>query len=306
MLQKLKPVAGMAIVLICFTGIAGIAWKKTPAPISGDHHRQDTIPKKKHANTDETILNGDLNRAMEDIKKAQENLNQQQNKDWGKIQKELLKAQAALNVENIQEQIENATKNIDLQKIEVETQAALQKVNWEKMQQEMQKAQAEIKNNIDSKKLDAEISRAMEQSKKALAELKAVDMEKIQSQLEKAKAEMTLNEGRMQADIENAKKAINENLHKDIKRELEKAAEQVNRASEELQNYRNMLDEMDKDGLLHADGPYDIEYKNGKLSIDGKLQPAAVTDKYKHYFKKEKVTLKRGKDDEDNDKIIHL
>jgi hypothetical protein len=306
MLHKVKPAAWMAIILICFTGLAGIAWQKNPLKFTQNNLQEDTIPKKEKANKDGVIINGDLNKALEEVQRAQENLEKQlQNKDWEKMQKDLLKAQAELNTQNIQEQVAKAMKEIDLQKIQLQTQKALKQIDWEKMQKDLQQSQAEIKANIDSKKMDAEISRAMEEAKHAMAEMKAVDMEKLQQDLEKTKEEMKISEREMQKDLEDAKKEMNENFPKTLKKELEKARVEIDHAKEELLNYKNMLDEMDKDGLLKSKEEYKIEYKNGDLFINGTKQPEIITSKYRHYFKKGNVKLTRSKDDDDN-KTIHL
>ena len=217
----------------------------------------------------------------------------------------MLKARAELNTKNIHVEIENALKNIDLQKIQLETQNELKKIDWEKMQKEMLQAQEEIRNNIDSKKMEVEIQRSMEATKKAMAEMKNINMEKIQQDLEKTKQELALNEGKMQENLEKAKKEINENIHKDFRKELEKAQAGIERATEELKAYKSMLDEMAADGLLQSKEEYTIECKNGNLFINGKQQPDNITTKYKHYFKKGNVTIKRGKDNDGN-KTIHL
>ena len=148
------------------------------------------------------------------------------------------------------------------------------------------------------------MQRAMEETKKAMAEMKAVDMEKIEKELEKAKEEMRNSKGRMKQDMEKARKDINEALKKDFRKEMEKAKEEVNQAAIELQNYKDMLLEMDKDGLLNAKEPYSIEYNKGTLIINGKTQPDTISSKYRHYFKKENVKISRGKDD--NDRTIDL
>lgn len=307
MVHKVRPVAWTTVILICFTGLAGIAWQNNPLKPKQNNLQEDTIPKKEKANKDEIIINGDLNKVLEDLQKAQENLERQlQNKDWQKMQEDLLKAQTELNTQNIQEQVARAMKEIDLQKIQLQTQKALKQIDWEKMQKDLQQSQAEIRTNIDSKKLDVEISRAMEEAKEAMSEIKAIDMEKMQQDLEKAKEEMKFNQQEMQKDLEDAKKELNENFPKTLKKELEKARVEIDHAKEELQNYQNMLDEMDKDGLLKSKEDYKIKYKNGDLFIDGTLQPENVTSKYRHYFKKGNVTIKRNKDDDDDNKTIHL
>ena len=351
MLPTKKAGTWMTIVLIAFTGLAGIAWNNTAASPLNDTQR-DTLPKEKKSNSksDKTIINGDIDKALDEINRAQQNLQDQlQGKDWQKMQQHLQQQLEKLNAENIQQQVENAIKDLDAQKLHA--QAQLSQINWQKMQAELEKAQAELKANLETNKMQATIQQAMEQAHKAMAEMKSVNTEKLQAELEKAQAElktnldankmqatiqqameqaqkamaemksvnmekiraeldqatqeMKLNQGRMQSDLEKARKSINENLHKNFKEAFRKAQVEMDKAKAELQNYKNMLTEMDKDGLLDMEQPYNIEYDNGTLSINGNIQPATVADKFKHYFKKEKVKLKKTKDG-DNDKTIDL
>jgi len=322
MSQKSKSIAWVTIACIISIGIAGIAWQ-TKAPISQSRHSiQDTLPKKEKVQEDQIIIDGDLDKAMEEVKKAQENLERQLQKGGlEKMQKDLLRAQAQLNAKDIHAEIEKAMKeielqkislqdqmkNIDMQKIQAETQEALQKINWEKMKKDMQQAQAELKNNIDYKEIESGIRRSMEETKRAMAHLKEIDMQKIQQQLERAQEDLKANEGHMREEMERAKKEIDLNLHKDFRKELEKAKEGVQRASEELRGYKEMITEMQKDGLLKNDDNYNIKYKKGELYIDGVKQPDNVTNKYRHYFKQENVQLKKSKGSkEDDGKTIDL
>ena len=285
MLHNLKPAAWMAIILICFTGFTSIAWQNNPVKAINNTNRKDTTPKEEKEH--QTIINGDLDKALDEINKAKETLDKQlQNKDWEKMHQDLELSLEKLNTENIHEQVEKVLKNIDLQKIKIETDNELKKVDWEKMQKELQKALEETKRTITD-------------------QLRSVDMQQIQRTLEKTQQELQLNEGKMQEDMERAKAEIKKNLGKNFEKELEKAKEGINHATEELQGYKEMLNEMDKDGLLHAGGPYDVKYKNGNLFIDGKQQPENIANKYKHYFKQGNTRIKKGKDGDD-DKTIYL
>ncbi|MEP6726029.1 MAG: hypothetical protein ABJC98_09450 [Bacteroidota bacterium] len=305
MVRTLQPAAFMAIVLISCTGLAGIAWQNKPSVSPAQHQQNDTLPEKQRIKEDKTVINGDLDKAIDDVHRAQENLEKQlQNKDWGKMHRDLKESLEKINAENIHEQIEKAMKNIDMQKIQLQVQASLKQIDWKKMQADIQKAQAEI-NNADGIKLQKEMQNTLDETRKAMAGLKAFDMEELQHQLEQTKENLKMNEGRMKEDLEKARKNINQNLNKDFRKELEKAKENVKRVAEELQDYKMMLTEMDKDGLLNANETYDIEYKKGELIINGKTQPATITSKYKHYFKKERVTIKNGNRDED-DRTIDL
>jgi virulence-associated protein VapD len=277
MLHTVKPAAWMTMVMICLTGMGSIAWQKKPVTVNHNHPMQDTIPNKEKE--DETIINGNLDKAMEQVKRAKENLERQlQNKNWEKLHQDLEQSLENLQPENIQLQVAKAMKAINFQKIQLQAQAELNQIDWGKMQKDLQKA---------------------------TGKLKAVDMENMQLQLEKATTALKMNEGYMREGLERAKQEIKQNFNKNFNNQLEKAGEEIDRATEELQNYKDMLDELDKDGLLHASEPYTIKYKNGDLFINGKQQPAAITNKYKHYFKKGNVKIKSGKEEED-DKTIYL
>ena len=213
------------------------------------------------------------------------------------MQQELQQSLEKLNTAQVQQQIENAMKSIDVQKIQAKVQAELGQVNIEKMQQDLAKMQVELKNNLDNDEMRLAIKKSLEASQKAMAELKSVNMEKIQQELELAKAELKQQQGTMKQDMEKARQEINRVMQKDFKKEFENALREMDRASAELKNYQDMLAAMDKDGLLNMQGSYTVEYNQGKLIINGTPQPEHIVNKYKHYFKKEKVTLRRGKDD---------
>jgi len=311
-----KSITGLAILLIA---IAGLAWQTKTHATNSKRHLQDTLPTKDKET--QTVITGDLDKALEQVRKAQDNLEQQLEKNgFDKMQKELLKAQAQLNAKDMHAEIakamkelesqklniEEQMKNIDMQKIQAEVQEAMQKVDLERMQKDMKRAHEAFENNIDYKKMEAEIRAAMGQAKKAMAEMKAIDMQKVQQQLERAKEQLAGNEAQIKDELENARKNLAEGFPKDFKKELEKAKEGVKKASEELQHYKEMIVEMKKEGLLKQDGSYSIKYKNGELYIDGVKQPDTITEKYKHYFRHENVQLKKSKDGTDDSKTIDL
>ena len=146
------------------------------------------------------------------------------------------------------------------------------------------------------------MEKAMEATKLAMENMKSIDMEKMQRNLERTEENLKMNEGRMKEEMLRAQKSIQQNMHKDFKKEFEKANEGMKRAAAELQNYKD-------DG--HRNGqrrPYQnarfIQCKIQKrraITIDGKVQPDNITNKYKHYFRKDNVTIKKIKDGEDND-----
>ena len=78
---------------------------------------------------------------------------------------------------------------------------------------------------------------------------------------------------------------------------MKKAKEELNKAKEELTSYKTMTAEMEKDGLIKKDENYTIEYNNGTLRINGKQQSKEVTDKYRKYIKKERLSIKNNDGD---------
>lgn len=306
MLRTVKPAAWMAVFLICFTGLAGIAWQNNPANAAKQVLR-DTVPETNKTKEDKTVINGDLDKALEEINKAQEKIEKHlENKDWEKIQRNLEQSLSKIDMDKMQEQLAKAMKQIDMQKIQLQAQQSLKKIDFEKMEADIQKAQEKMSKE-GSLKMQKHMQEAMEATKKAMENMKSIDMEKIQREVERSQENLKLNEGSMKEAMLNAQKSIQQNMHKDFQKEFEKAKEGINRAEAALQNYKAMLTEMDKDGLIKIHESYNVKYKNGVLTIDGKVQPDNVTNKYKHYFKKENVTLKKVKDgDDDDERTIDL
>ena len=109
----------MTFILVTCIGFGGIAWQNNH-PANGRQLLQDTLPKEKNK-TNKTIINGDLDKAIDEVNRAKENLQQQlQNKDWEKIHAQLEQSLEKLNAEKIQEQLNMAMKEIDLQKIQLQ------------------------------------------------------------------------------------------------------------------------------------------------------------------------------------------
>ncbi|MFT3936657.1 MAG: hypothetical protein QM726_23735 [Chitinophagaceae bacterium] len=110
----------------------------------------------------------------------------------------------------------------------------------------------------------------------------------------------------MKLAMEKAQQESRNHFNKDLKLQLEKAQQEVKKASAVLQAYKEMLGEMEKDGLLKADESYKIEYKKGELFINDKKQPANTTEKYKHYFKGDNIILQKDQGYENGKKVIEV
>ena len=70
---------------------------------------------------------------------------------------------------------------------------------------------------------------------------------------------------------------------------------EIEKAKIEFKGYQEMVYEMEKDGLLNTKADYTIIYRDEELTINGKKQPAEVTNKFKKYFSKDGVTIRKEK-----------
>jgi DNA repair exonuclease SbcCD ATPase subunit len=313
--SKLQP--WLLAACIIAIGASSIAWYQdshTPAVATTIH---DTVPKRekkvREKNNEETVISGDLEESLKQVERARVELQQQlDSKQWKKMHEQLAQSLEKMNVEKIQTELQQALKNIEEEKINLKAQRELRQIDMEKMHRDLQKSLEEAKtsSNYDSDKMKqlvekamVESKRALQESKKAMDEYRKIGMEKIKKELDISQQRLIEQQSKIKVEMERAREEIQEAMKKDYRKELEQARAGVTRAKEELQNYKNMLQEMEKDGLLNTRENYKVEYKNGDLFINGKQQPAGTADKYKHYFKKDNVTIKH---EEDDDKTIRL
>ncbi|HZE83874.1 MAG TPA: hypothetical protein VE035_06160 [Puia sp.] len=61
----------------------------------------------------------------------------------------------------------------------------------------------------------------------------------------------------------------------------------MEKTNEQLVKYREMLWQMEMDMLIDMGKDYTIEFREGILLIDGRVQPSRVQDKYRNYFEEE-------------------
>lgn len=203
-------------------------------------------------------------------------------KDFSKLEAELDKALSTVNTElnrmdfsKMKQDIENALKDVDMQKIRAEVDLALKNIDLDKLQAGIKSSHRDLNLTYN----EAEIERAFAEVKKEIAkvkiELKDIDRSLIKNELEKARLEID------KIDLDKIKAEV---------------SAEVNKAKTELKQTREMLKEMENDGLINLKKGFNIEYKNKDLFIDGVKQPEQVADKYRKYFNKEHFTLKVDKD----------
>jgi chromosome segregation ATPase len=235
----------------------------------------DTIPgnRPQVKNIDEALADLELSRG--ELEKTMKEI------DFQKMEKEIQQSMKSMNLDlaKMKEEISKAVKDIDAAKIHADVQKALKDIDAVKINAEVQKAMKEI----DAAKISADIQKA----------LKEIDAEKIKQSIETSVAKIDVE--KMQKDLQKAKdidmSQIEEKL-KNLRPELEKsmadARKSMEKAREEIIAYKNLISDLDKEGLLNKDGEYTIEYKNGVLIVNGKTAPAAIVEKHRNLLDKKK------------------
>ena len=218
----------------------------------------DTVPDK------ETLKLKDLEKVQAELDRSLLQVTEELKKmDLAKIQREVEASLRSIDMDKIRKDVDMALKNVDMDKILSEVNASLKNINTEFKQADVEKALAEASKEIEKAKL----------------EFKDFDKAALDKEMLNAKRE-----------IENARKEIDKI---DLDKIINEAKEEINNAKVELKLIKEMFTEMEKDGLINGKKGFTVEYRNKELFIDGKKQPANVTDKYRKYFKKDhfKMTI---------------
>ena len=216
--------------------------------------KQDTIPKKKERkirNPDETLE--ELDRANVEIN--MEKLNVELAEIGPQVEKE---------IRNAKIEVEQALKEVDMQKINEEINTSLKDIDWK-----------EIK-----KEVDASVSKIdWEKIKKELEEVKEINLEKIDIDMKKVHEEL-------------------ERIKPELEKNLREAKIEIEKAKAEIREYKTFVDGLEKDGLINKKEGYTIQHKNGELIINGKTQPAGVYSKYRSFLEKHKrLSIEKSDDD---------
>jgi beta-lactamase regulating signal transducer with metallopeptidase domain len=191
----------------------------------------------------------------------------------------------------------------------------LEKVDWDQVKAEIVDAFKELDRelNLDAlaKEINVEIKRELENSKKALKEA-SVQVERYRKDNELAKADI-------QRNLENSKRALkeataevdrhikgrenaeaNERIRKQMTVEKRGAAPADSDADMDVvhgPDMHEMLNKMDKGGLIDKSGRFRIEKSGDQLFINGAKQPAAVMKQYGKYLSAKEVKIKGIKGD---------
>lgn len=250
------------IIIISALAITLAAWKE-------DRFAQtrqittDTLPKK----SGKKVKN--LDEALEELDKAQAELERSLKDippiefDGEKIGAEVEKAMKEIDGEKLKMQIEQAMKEINPEKLKAQMEAAMKQIDMEKIKLQMADAMKEL----DAQKLNTQVQEA----------LAKVDMEKIKVQMEELK-KIELPK------IEEEMKKIKPQLEESLK----KARVDIEKAKQDLKEYKAFQNNLERDGLINKKEDYSIEHKDGQLIINGKVQPQAFYNKYRSFLEKHK------------------
>ena len=303
--KYLLVVAGIAAL-----GIVSIAW-------TGNHQNKtlqtlsDTVPRQKSTRTPSKDYKRDFDKELEDLDKAMQGLRNAPDFDMKQIQ-------AEINAAMKQVEKEMANHNINMEKMQKELQTSLSKIDAEKIQADLKKSLKELE-KLDVQKMQKELKESLSNLddnnidlKLSLRELDKIDLEKMRKEIERSMEEVKVNidatkisreiqESLKNVDMEKIKRdmqKVSEEMeeHKDnFKFDRDKIEENLEKTKAELKGYQQMVYEMEKDGLLSTKADYSISYENKELTINGKKQPEQVTNKYKKYFSKDGVTIRKEK-----------
>ena len=106
--------------------------------------------------------------------------------------------------------------------------------------------------------------------KSPIAEAKVnLNSDELKKELEEVKKIDDINQ--IKKELENSKLEIEKNKV-DMKEEMSKAKEEIKKAKEELKGYQQMLDEMEKEGLISTKEDYEVEFTGDELYINHQKQ----------------------------------
>jgi len=182
------------------------------------------------------------------------------------------------NLDRAMRKLDEALKNVEVN---------LDQIDWDHIQHQidvsLEKANEEIKTHIDMDDIQKQVDQA----------LNSIDMKKIQRETDRA-----LQHAANNIDFKKINDEINRALN-NMKTELNSDQFRIDmrdaeKADNESDDYRDLLDGMENDGLISENGDFHIAHKDGELYINDQKQPKEVVDKYKKYFKQDNIRISRN------------
>lgn len=267
--------AGMALVLF----LALVAWKGNPQQHSLTPVKtQDTVPDKNR--------NRDLDKELRQLDEADQQLEKLKAKDWEKIQRDVEGSIQKIDFDKLHKETKEAMEKINFDKVHRQLEESLSRMDFDKIQQQIDESMA----SIDKEEIKAQLKKAQKQVQDALEQQNWKEsFEKAQS-IQKEQLDKQMQ--KLQSDMEKLKADLKHQQF-NFKEQMDKANIELDKAREEMKGYQEMIYDMEKDKLLSTDEDYSIEYKDGDLFINDKKQSPEITNRYKKYFRKDKLTIKK-------------
>ncbi len=176
-------------------------------------------------------------------------------------------------MEKLNEQLQNL--HIDVNK---EIKEALSEIDFDRMSKEI----AESAKKVDWEQIRVDVDKSLKQAEE---EMKKVDLRKIDEQMKEMQEKFNSKEFKEQFN--------SEKLNQQIADAMKNARESIDKAKQEIQQYKEFTDSLEKDGLIDKKKGYKIEWKdNGDLYLNGNKQAKEVSDKYRKYYKQGGYTFK--------------
>lgn len=199
-------------------------------------------------------------------------------------------------------ELDRAMKELDRAGVEMDKTL---KLDFSKMEKEIKESMAEV-NKIDYNEIAREVSNALQKvdwnviHKEVARALQNIDIRISEKDKEEMKKEMLKAKKEIEAAKINSKIDMS-HMKESIEKGMAAARAGIEKAKKEIAQYREFLNELDKDGLINKNKAYKVEVKSGELFINGVKQSKEVNDKYRKYFKEEDFSIRN--DGESSSKI---
>lgn len=233
-------------------GLALLSWQDRPGrPFPPEI--TDTVPNSAPRNLDEVLLQLDKIDIDKEFRRAQAEFERAfREVDANKIRLEFEKAMAQSNVEKMEKEWKESLSRMDFNKLKKELGEHLSETELSKMQAEFNEAM---------KKVD------LEKMKVEMEKMKSENMKEMEQQLERAGRELREIKPKMEAD-------------------LKKAKHDIEKAKQEIREYKAFTESLEKDGLISRDKGFTLDYREGKLLINGSPAPSSVYTQYASFLEK--------------------
>jgi len=225
--------------------------------------------------------------------------------DLDDVLDELNHVEFKIEMEKVQKELDEAMKElkeVDVNKIKLELEQSLKEVDMNKIKLELEKSLKEI----DMAKIKADVENSMakvdwDKIKKELEEFRTIELDKIEFEMNKARAEFEKIAPRLEVEMKKLREEMDK-LGPKLEIEMQKAKEGLEKAKAEMKAYKEFVDGLEKDGLLNKKEEYTINYKDGVLTVNGKIASKEIYDKYRGFLEKNKeFSIKKTADDFDID-----